>query len=199
MKPILLCLLALACAESASASPGDAVPESIDPAKWFASRGVPASRVAKEFDGGKVNREDCHELLVGPAREEALACDESTQGGGWITFRGESRIEYWWSRHRVIRVARARKIKTVLDVQVSLRGDDTGFPRLVLQLSFSADGSSAKLEDLGIVVDGPGDAKISPDERCGADDHDFTIRLCKGRSVFTWRGGRYVRTRRAAT
>ncbi len=125
-------------------------------------------------------------LVVGKAREPALACDEAETGG-----TAPSPGPYL-ATHRVIRVVRGRTIVTVLDVRTMLQGFDTGLPRIILQLELSKEGMSVRVEDRGIVAVPP---DAAPDEGCTKDTSVFARRLCAGRGTFRWRGGRFVRSR----
>ena len=152
-----------------------------DPVRWFSERGATPS----DFDGT-----DCHQIAVGPPHEPALLCTQVRSGGT------EQPPGAWIDTRRIASVVRAGKIASVLDVGVSLQGDDSGLPRLILQLDFAADGTSATLIDRNVVA--PSDPtkgpQVAPDEGCDSDPEDVLLRrLCAGRGTFRWSGGRYVR------
>ena len=173
-----------AVAPSPAVRPVDTQPD-LDPKEWFASRGVKAS--LDEFPGYH-----CVELVVGKAREEALLCDETREGGG------EPPPGPWVETHRVVRVARAGKIVSVLDVTSMVQGFDSGYPRLKLQLNIAPDGMSATLEDRGVVQGRfGGNEEVDSSQGCKAAtrDAEFLFRLCKGRGSFQWKAGRFERTR----
>jgi len=120
-----------------------------------------------------------------------LLCDETREGGG------EPPPGPWVETHRVVRVVRAGKIVSVLDVTTMVQGFDSGHPRLKLQLTFSADGMSATLEDRGVLQGRSGGTEeVDPSEGCKTGTGgEFLRRLCKGRGAFQWKAGRFERKR----
>lgn len=152
-----------------------------DPNQWFVSKGV--SQPGGQFgDSG-----GCVELVVGPAREDALLCDEMEE------FRCEHGPACWVFTRSIVRVVRAGKIVPVLDVKTQVLGFDTGPPPFVeVRLTIAANGMSVTVAD-------------SPEQRtdsckgAGMDaDRNYLAarrRVCRSRGAFRWKHNRFERVR----
>jgi hypothetical protein len=129
----------------------------------------------------------CVQLVVGTAREAALLCDDDEpilgpkgDGGFWHFTRSD------------VRVVRAGKIVSVLEVETQVLDEDTG-PDVEVELRIPADGMSATVEDVRADCRGAGD-KHKPD--IDADTYlEARRKLCRGRGSFRWIGDRFQRAR----
>ena len=116
------------------ACPTAANAEQVDFAReWFRARGVK----------GPKNLTDCIELVVGTSREQALVCDESHAGPATKKY-----THGLVTQRRVVRVVRAAKIVSVLDVETSRADVSWSLPELALELRIADDGMSAVTIDL---------------------------------------------------
>lgn len=141
---------------------------------------------------------NCIKLVVGTAREHAELCDD---------FDGD----YWRATHQIVRVVRAGKTVTVLDVVTQIEGFDTGATMLETRLRVAADGMSATVVAVPAEPDAPEPTSGHPSEDCKnapptPDDEaterathgrptygELRRRLCGARGRYRWAGGRFVR------
>ncbi len=148
--------------------------EDVDLEKWLRARGVMGEIDPLRQPFG------CRELVVGKAREAALACveiEEVSSGGG----------EYpivLVVTHQTVNVVRAGKVVVVLDASTRLEPFD-GLPGLrallELQLRLAPDGMSATLE-------------ADCQARRGAGfEADLERRMCDARGSYMWAHGRFER------
>jgi hypothetical protein len=185
----LVCVFAAAIGGTASAGGDPAVPtDSVDDAEaWLSARGV--KNAAKQL--GDVCC--CVEVIVGTGSERALRCSEAKT----LPLEGSYTIVV----SEVVRVVRAGKAVTVLEVLSSLQNlDDPPGARAVLKLGVTVDPKG-----LAATVTDPGDSR----NRCDAlppRSADKTTservyrkwidRICDSRGTHRWRRGRFVRTAR---
>jgi hypothetical protein len=145
------------------------------------------------FDG-----ESCIKLVVGTTSEQAELCTD---------FRGG----YWIATHQVVRVVRAGKKVTVLDVLTRVEGIDTGATMLETRLRITADGMSATVDAVAAKPNAPQPTPGNPVEDCKSpppnpkDDKveranygrptygELRRRICDELGTYVWDGERFTR------
>lgn len=156
--------------------------------------------VGFELPRNTSDTENCIKLVVGTAKEQAELCDDFSEG-------------YWRVTHQVVRVRRARKTVTVLDVITKVEGFDTGATMLETRLRIAADGMSATLDGVPAKPDAPQPTPGNPSEDCKSapptrEDEateranygrptygELRRRMCDARGAYRWTGGRFTRVR----
>jgi len=178
--------------------------ELIDPVKWFSAHGAKQESLDK-FDGSY----GCVSIIVGAARESALLCTDIEE-----TSRGhDDTLVYRVVTHQIVRVVRAGKVVTVLDVRTRLESLDGAAPRpgeppqgiVDLKLSITPDGLSATVDALDPEADCQArdavpvvkaEGEDAAQERAwAAFDREWETRICNGRGSYIWKGRRFVQAR----
>ena len=177
--------------------------EIIDPREWFAAHG--AKQALDEYDssGG------CSELVVGVARDAALLCTDVKD----VSRGHDDTLVYRVVTHQIVRLVRAGKIVTALDVETRLESLDGPVAPpgkrtrgiVELTLSLAADGMSAIVvpfdpESDCRSADPAGVTSVQPDDDAQtrawvAFDDQWIKRICKGRGTYAWNGHRFSRGR----
>jgi hypothetical protein len=164
-----------------------------------AGRDAPVrNRRAIELPLDTSDEDSCIKLVVGAATEPATLCSE-------VDYR------YWTVTRQFVRVVRAGKTVTVLDVPTRVEGFDTGATMLETRLRIAADGMSAKVDGVtaepharrpthGHPVEDctstPPSRKQEAQERAlfGRPTYGEAMRaLCDARGTYDWNGTRFVR------
>lgn len=159
--------------------------------------------VADAGDAGNIelpenmgDKQNCVELVVGTAREEAVLCDEIVVDG------------YWRVTDQVVRVVRARKSVPVLDVLTKIEGGDSGAIWLEQRVRIASNGLSATVDGVPITDVAPAGRQSDqpgPFEDCNhASDwkgsviegvpryRDLRRRSCNALGAYKWNGRRFA-------
>ena len=185
---VLVCTV-LACpltarGDAGSAGSASASIDVIDPDAWLKAHGV------KNPPHDLHDPCCCVEITVGSPAEHALQCRDGLDVGDGqsapIAIRG------------IIRVVRAKKAVTVLDVWTEFENMDSppGSPP-VIKLELTLDGSGRTFTAID-----PGDSRnrcdglrkpSAQDTRSDRIYREWIDRICAGRGTYRWRGGRFQR------
>jgi hypothetical protein len=177
-----------------------APPDGFDLATWLATRGVTGTP--------EDLAQSCAELVVGADHEPAILCyltEDVTRA-----IRGSDMPAYRVVERNLVRVVRANKLVTLLDVPLRFQALDApprplDAPPLPSRFEVAPDGQSIQVgipDDDAVCKDVANRAARALARLAAGDkegrawivlDRDLQTRVCAARGRYVWRGGRFVR------